>query len=185
MALLGHSVIGSVEDPIRRENSVAASFESFDHFLQDTALVPDGQALHVFESEVSGLQLEYQTDEMMHKRIAGIVEDTLSDQGKTLAWSAAEHDGDVPVAYAGYATDVNPSDIVYTATDRFTVGEVELMRCAMDWVDLNCGCDVEPGGLETETQPPSPCKQVNSDRSHCALHLHLRASKLEILYHLT
>ncbi len=71
---------------------IVANLRKFFHkFVQKRSLPAYGQALDIFEYKRSGLQLNNDTHEIADKSIAGIVENTMSDQRKSLAGSATEN----------------------------------------------------------------------------------------------
>lgn len=111
---------------------------------------------------------------MKDKRIAGVFESTLPDQRETLAGRSAENNGDILVAYTGAASDIHASDVFDVATDHGATGKIELMRCTMDRVDLDCRSDIEAGPLETEAQASCSGKQIDPDRSHSPPNLRIK-----------
>jgi hypothetical protein len=40
------------------------------------------------------------------------------------------------------------------------------MNCTMNWINLDCGCDIKTRLLEAETQSARPGKEINPNRSH-------------------
>ena len=101
----------------------------------------------------------------MHKRVTGIVDGALTDHGKALAGSTPKHDSYILGTYARYAADVSAADIEYAAADRCAIGEIKLVDCAMDRIDINRGRDVKTGGLKTEAETSGTGKQVDPYRS--------------------
>ena len=66
-------------------------------------------------------------------------------------------------------TDLRAADVENTAADRRAIGKIELMRGAVDRIDIDRSHYIETGGLETQTEASGSGTQVDSNRSHGTL----------------
>ncbi|ABJ89870.1 hypothetical protein XOO4722 [Xanthomonas oryzae pv. oryzae KACC 10331] len=73
------------------------------------------------------------------------------------------HDVDIALSDAGDATQFVARYIDNALADSGALGEVELVRSAVDWVDIHRCDEVESSLLETEAEPPGPSEQVDPD----------------------
>jgi hypothetical protein len=133
---------------------VPSGLEGLDQLFQEGSVAPYSQSFDVLEHEVRRFEFAYETDEFPNECIARIIEQALSDEGKTLAGSAAKDDIDSPTPKLGGLPKLPRRQADDGLGNDCTVGEVVLVDRGMHGVDLDCGRNVEAGLFEAQTQPP-------------------------------
>jgi len=140
----------------RKTNLIADGMERLDQLVQKCTMVSNRQALYVLKHEIGRLQLVHDPHELLHKRVAWVIEDAMPDQGEALARSPAEYYVDFPVANSSNPSQLGagyPGDRTrYNRTAR----EVELVHRRMDGIDLHSGHHIEASLFKTQTQTAGP-----------------------------
>src|ERR1035438_8832032 len=136
----------------------------------------DGKAPDVLEYEVRRLQLDHEADEVVNERVSGVVERAFADHAEALARRTAEKNVHRTVADARMVADILAVDLGDAAADGRAVavdlgdaaadgravGEIKLVRRAVDRVVFDCRRHVERSiCCATNSDPPA---SVNTNR---------------------
>jgi hypothetical protein len=108
---------------------------------------------------------------MVDKVVSRVVQDTLADHAKALAWRPAEHHIDFSAANLGMLPDVATVDVGHAPTNRHAIGRVEFVNCAVDRVVLDRCHYVEAGLLEAEAHASRSREQIDADQFRFTHHL--------------
>src|SRR5665213_163494 len=101
----------------------------------------------------------------MDERVAWIVQGALPDHAEALAWRATEKYLHGTVSDAGMRADILAVDVGDAAADGGAVGEVKLVRRAVNRVVFDGGGHVESGLLEAKTHPARAGEEIHTDWS--------------------
>ena len=100
--MLRHAVVAGVEHPPGHSHRVAGRGELLHDLVEEAAVPPHREALHVLEHEGPGVELGDDADELADQAVARVVERAVADQREALARRAAEHAVDpAPVELGG------------------------------------------------------------------------------------
>jgi hypothetical protein len=89
----------------------------------------------------------------------------MTNQGKSLAGRTSKHDVDMPAAYPSplpYFFSGQPDN---RSRQHSALRKIVCVHSAMDWIDLNCGNNIETSLLEAQSKASSASEQVDSDQS--------------------
>src|ERR1700736_6461841 len=84
LPILRNAEIDGVKDLVVFMHFIAVDLELRDDLLKELLVFADGQAAHIFEDEVFGLQLGDYSNKMVHQMVAGIVERPFPDHADPL-----------------------------------------------------------------------------------------------------
>ena len=79
MPILGHTAVGSVEDPEGRNSPVTGEFKILQHAVEKVRRTTDHHASYIFEDIVGRLKLGDQSYEVMNELVSRIVTRPLAD----------------------------------------------------------------------------------------------------------
>ena len=122
----------------------------------------DGKAPDVLEYEVRRLQLDHEADEVVNERVSGVVERAFADHAEALARRTAEKNVHRTVADARMVADILAVDLGDAAADGRAVGEIKLVRRAVDRVVFD-GCRHVERSIRCATNSDPPAS-VNTNR---------------------
>jgi hypothetical protein len=89
----------------------------------------------------------------------------MTNQGESLAGRTTKYDVDMPAAYPSLLPYFFSGQPDNRSRQHSALRKVEGVYSAMDWIDLNCGNNIETSLLEAQSKAPSTSEQVDSDRS--------------------
>jgi hypothetical protein len=108
------------------------------------------EALYVFENEGFSLQFRYSPHKLLNQMISRIVEHSLADQRKTLAWRPPEYH----INWSAPNTGCSSNFVSRKSDDGFgdygRSRKVEVMDSCVDRIEFDGNDDIEPGLLEPE-----------------------------------
>ena len=160
--MLGHSVVLCIENAPRFGDGVPSLLKFRYKEIQELAVVPNCKALHVFEDEVLRVKVCDKSDKLSNELISWIIEHPLSDERETLARGSATDD--IYTAHTIFRAAVLHDGICVETDDRLRQrcgsGEVEMMDCGMNGVQLHGRDDVEASLLEPQRHSACTGKKV-------------------------
>jgi hypothetical protein len=126
-------------------------------------MLPKRQTLDVFENEMPRIELRNYSQKIADKCIAGVIQNPLPYHRKALAGCPAKDD--IHMSRPDASSEPNLSTVQSHDGLRqdLAIREIELVRCAMNGIDLNSRDDVEARLLETQTHSSGTCKEVDPD----------------------
>jgi hypothetical protein len=101
---------------------------------------------------------------LQEQSIARIIQRSLAYEGKALAWRTAEYDVDLSFFQTSPRPNFGARNLGRIRANRSATGEIEFMDGAMHRIYFDRGDDIETGLFESEGQPASSRKQIDSDR---------------------
>jgi hypothetical protein len=156
--MLGRSVFRRIQNRPGKSNSVPGTRELLYEFFQYPSMLPNRQALHIFEDKVGGFQLGYDAYEVSYKAIAWIVQRPMPDHGEALTGRATKHNIHTLTAYPCTTPDLVSGQTGNRPWQHGALREVVLVNCTMDRVDFNSGDNIETCLLKPQSQASGPCK---------------------------
>jgi len=138
----------------RRRYAISKRVESVNYLVEEVTMFPDSKTLNVFEYEIRRFQFTDNADEFFDKRIPGVVERALTDQGKTLARSAPENDVDASPTQTRDRSNFVTCEAKDRGRDHGAFWEIEHVDCGVNGIDLYGRSDVEASLLEAKAKPP-------------------------------
>jgi hypothetical protein len=123
------------------------------------------QAANVFEHEIVGVKVDHQAHEMIHQRIAGVVEGSLPNHAEPLARRTTKDHIYRGISDPGHATDVRSVDVRDAPTNGCAGGKIKLVNCPVDRVVLDGGGYIEARLLKSEAHPARAREQIHAKGS--------------------
>jgi len=108
---LRHCKVRRIQNTPRQDNFIVSILEFLNKLSKNLGMLPYGNPFYVLKHKVRSVQLYYESDEIFNERIAGVVEYSLANETKALAWRAAEHNVNVPVSNAGGLSNFIPCEV--------------------------------------------------------------------------
>jgi hypothetical protein len=124
------------------------------------------QSFNVLEHESACSELRDDADELKYQIVPWVFECSVPNQRKPLARRAPEDAVYGAAANSRSLSNVIGAQSIYRMRYDCAIWKIELVRCAVNRVDLNCGAYIEPCLLEPQTHSASPSKEVDSGRPH-------------------
>jgi hypothetical protein len=163
LSVLRYAVMSCIQDAVLFEDVVSVITKLLDNLFEKLAMASDGQAPDVLEDKIGCLQFNYDPNEMVDERIAGVVERPFTNHAEALARSTAKNRIHAPITDARMVPDIFPVDVGYAAAEGSAAREIELVRSAMDRIVFNRRGHVESSLLEAEAHPSRSRKQIDGD----------------------
>ena len=110
----------------------------------------DCKSLDVLENKRSRPQFANQTDEFLHKLIAGVIKHSMSDEGKPLAWRATKNDIHRFLTKSRSRSQLLSGQPDNRPCEDHCFRKIEMMYSGMNRVNLDGGSDIEPCLLEPQ-----------------------------------
>ena len=169
LAVLRNAIRCRVQYLPRKAYIVTGIVEGFYQLSENGLLAAYSQTFHILENEGFCIKLCDNPNEFEHEAVARVVENTLADQRKSLAWRPAENAVNGRVANLGALADFAGRQAHNrTANDR-RVGEVEFMDRAMHRIDFNGSGNVKTGLFEAKRHTSGTSKKIDSNRAQGVL----------------
>src|ERR1035438_212234 len=163
--MLRNAIVGSIQDLPREFDPIANLREGFDYFIEEGAMFPHRKTLDVLEYKIGCLQFVYDADKLSNKRVAWIVECSVTNEGKSLARSATEDYIDPFASNSGDPAEILTGHGCNRTRNDCALGKIELVDRCVNRIDFDRRHDIESGLLEAKTQPASTSKQIDTNRS--------------------
>lgn len=150
LPVLGHSIVCGVQNLPRPLNGVARLIESRDQFIQKLLLFTECETFYILENEGCSIEFCYDANELEYEAVSRIFDDPLANERKTLARWTAKDTIYSSFTDTGRATYLFGTQTLHRPGNNRRVRKIELVNCAMYWIDLNRGGHIETGLLESE-----------------------------------
>jgi hypothetical protein len=125
--------------------------EFFYKLFQKAPMLPNRQALNIFEDEVGGPQLGDNTDEISYETISRVIQRPMTDHRKPLAWRAPKYNFHALTPNPCLTPNLVSGQTCNRPRQHCALGKVVLVNRAMDRVDLNGGHNIKACLLEAQS----------------------------------